>query len=186
MSTDQIASPTEIAAPATLEILWQEDASAYVLCRGAEGELSALDIPFGRPARAELAFVATPVEARRVEVVELIRLAAARPAGLEPGPSAAAVFAIVELAQRSVDEGLVHPTLTCDDGDPNATVLDLYAVVVDQIARDRLRAHRVRLTSTAPYGRRGAVELFLDGLTASEAGLQKHSGFASLERRLSR
>jgi hypothetical protein len=221
MSADQIAPTTEVAAPATLEILWQDDASAFVFRRLPEGELSAAGLPLGKPVQAGLALLGDGVAARRVEVVELIRLAEARPADLEPGPTAEAVFAIVALAQRSVDEGLVHPTLTYEDGDwsafwgatldtavqatlgeiasamppvaagafdgdPNATALDLYAVAVDQIARDRLRAHRVRLTSTAPYGRKGAVELFLDGLAAQEAGLQRHSGFASLEGRLSR
>jgi SNF2-related domain/SNF2 Helicase protein/Helicase conserved C-terminal domain len=221
MSADQITPVAEIAAASTLEILWQQDASAYVFRRSPGGELSAEALPLGKPAVADLALVGTGVEARRVEVVELIRLAETRPAGLEPGDSAAAVFAIVKLAQRSLAEGLVHPTLTYDDGewsafwgatldttvqaalgeiaaamppvsagafdgDANATVLDLYPVVVDQLARDRLRAARVRLTSAAPYGRRGAVDLFLDGLAAPEPGLQRHSGYAALERRLSR
>jgi hypothetical protein len=221
MSTDQLTSVAQVAAASTLEILWQQDASAYVLRRGTDGRLSASDLAVGKPAVADLALIGEGVEARQVEVVELIRLAETRPAGLEPGGSAESVFAVVELARRSLAEGLVHPTLTWDDGDwsafwgatldtavqatlgeiaaampavsagafdgdANATVLDLYPVVVDQLARDRLRAARVRLTNAAPYGRRSAVELFLDGLTAPEAGLQRHSGFSALEGRLSR
>jgi hypothetical protein len=221
MSAEPMTVAAEIAAPPTLEVIWQQDASAYVFRRSPDGKLSAADLRLGTPAVAELALVGRGIEARRVEVVELIRLAGAAPAGLDLGDSARTAFAIVELAHRSVAEGLVHPNLTNDDGewsafwgatldgtiqatldeiaaamppvaagafdgDADATVLDLYPVVVDQIARERLRAARVRLTSAAPYGRRSAVELFLDGLAAPEAGLQRHSGYAALERQLSR
>ena len=221
MSAEEITVAPEVASPPTLELIWQQDASAYVFQRGPDGELSAAGLHFGRPVAAELEIGGRGVEARRVEVTELIRLAGAPPAGLELGDSTRAAFAIVELAHRSVAEGLVHPTLTYEDGEWSAfwgatldrmiqttleeiaaamppvsagafggeadeTVLDLYPVVVDRIARDRLRAARVRLTSAAPYGRRSAVDLFLDGLVAPEAGLPRHSGYAALERRLSR
>src|SRR2546430_492107 len=110
---------------------------------------------------------------RGVEVAELIRLAAAPTTGFPLGESARATFAIIELAHRSLREGLVHPSLVHEDGswsafwgatldghvqaalsaiaaamppacagafdgDAQATVLDLYPVVVDQLARDRL------------------------------------------------
>src|SRR5712692_3144660 len=104
MSAEQIDIATEIAAPPTLEVIWQQDASAYVFKRSRDGELSAEGLQLGKPARAELAFVGDGVEARRVEVVELIRVAGAPPAGLDLGDSARAAFAIVELAQRSVAE----------------------------------------------------------------------------------
>src|SRR5690242_11068076 len=115
MSTAKL-TPAEVAA-STLEILWQQDASAFVFSRSADGEVSASGLAVGKPAIADLAHVGEAVEARRVEVVELIRLAETRAPGLEPGGSAEAVFAVVELGRRSLAEGLVHPTLTYDGGD---------------------------------------------------------------------
>ena len=182
-----------------LEILWQEDATAEVFTRGAENARSG---------------------ERRVGAPELIRLAAEPPNGTETGGTARAIFAIVELAQRSVAEGLVHPYLdngdgwwhafwgaTLDesvqdalaeiarglpeisaapfDGDRDAMVHDLYPVLVDQVARDRLRAAKIRLAPMRS-GRPTALELFLDGLTAPDSALPRHSGYAALERRLSR
>ena len=172
------------AAARTLEIVWQQDPTAYVFARAGDGTLSAEGLHAGTPAAADLS-VARRVDARRVGVRELVSLAAAPPKGLEPGGSARAVFAIVELAHRSVSEGLVHPYLDHGDGgwhafwgatldstvqaslaeiaaalpavaadafagDREATVQDLYPVVVDQIARDRLRAGRVSFVGR-PY-----------------------------------
>ena len=71
------------------------------------------------------------------------------------------------------------------DGDKEETVHDLYPVLVDRIARDRLRAARVRLDSSA-RGRPTAVDRFLEGLTADETALPPNAGYPSLERRLSR
>jgi hypothetical protein len=65
-------------------------------------------------------------------------------------------------------------------------VHDLYPVLVDQIARDRLQTGRVRLGATLRNGRPTALELFLDGLSASEPELPRHAGYAALNRRLSR
>ncbi len=72
------------------------------------------------------------------------------------------------------------------DGDRAATVRDLYPVLVDQIARDRLQAGRIRLGAALRNGRPTALELFLDGLSASEPELPHHAGYAALNRRLSR
>src|SRR5438552_8868500 len=221
MSANPTTVAAEILAPPTLELIWQEDASAYAFTRTPEGELSAANLSLGRPAVAEVALLGRELAVRRVEVAELIRLAAAPTTGFRLGESARAAFAIVELAHRSLGEGLVHPSLVHEDGswsafwgatldghvqatlsaiaaamppacagafdgDAQATVLDLYPVVVDQLARDRLREARVRLTTPTPYGRRSALDLFLDGLTAPEAGLPPHSGYAALERQLTR
>ena len=71
------------------------------------------------------------------------------------------------------------------DGDRDAMVHDLYPVVVDQIARDRLRADRVSLVGRLPR-RPSALELFVDGLAAAESLLPPHSGYAALKRQLSR
>jgi hypothetical protein len=181
-----------------LELVWQQDATASTFTRDPDGAVSA---------------------ARSLDVRELIRLAEIAPA--DAGGSAAAVFAVVELAHRSVSEGLVHPYLehaggswhafwgatldervqaTLDElavalpeaaaaafgGDRDATVRDLYPVLVDQIARDRLREGRVRLGAALRNGRPTALELFLDGLSAPEPELPHHAGYAALNRRLSR
>ena len=181
-----------------LELVWQQDATASLFTRDSDGTVSA---------------------ARSLDVHELIRLAETPPA--DAGGSALAVFSVVELAQRSVTEGLVHPYLehvggswhafwgatldesvqaaldriaaalpeaaaTAFDGDRDETVRDLYPVLVDQIARDRLQAGRVRLGASLRNGRPTAVELFLDGLSAAEPELPRHAGYAALNRRLSR
>jgi hypothetical protein len=181
-----------------LELVWQQDATASLLTRDPDGTVS---------------------PARNVDVRELIRLAETPPA--DAGGSARAVLAVVELAHRSVTEGLVHPYLehdggswhafwgaTLDEGvqasldeiaaalptaaaaafggDRDETVRDLYPVLVDQIARDRLQAGRVRLGATLRNGRPTALELFLDGLSAPDPELPRHAGYAALNRRLSR
>ena len=177
----------------TLEIVWQQDGSAELL----------ESVPGAAP--------------RRADVDELIRLSRSPPANA--GGSARAVFAVVELAQRSVTEGLVHPYLdyggawhafwgaTLDEsvqtqltqiaaalpeaaarafgGDRGATVHDLYPVVVDQIARDRLRVARVSLRNPLRAGRPTAVDVFLDGLAAADPELPAHSGLAALHKKVS-
>ena len=202
----------------TLELLWQDDATALALTRDADGSLSAGELRLGLPAIADLPLVGRGISARRLEPRALVALAAAPPDDLDLGGSARALFAVVALAQRSVAEGLVHPSLdegdgwwhafwgaTLDegvqaalaeiaagfppvgasafDGDRDATVHDLYPVLVDQIARDVLRADRVRLAPSRNV-RTTALDLFLEGLTAADAALPRHSGLAALERRL--
>src|SRR5438552_3740746 len=206
------------AARSTLEIVWQQDPTALAFARAGDGTLSADGLNVGTPVSADLG-PTRGLEARRVGVRDLVALAADPPAGLEPGGSARAVFAIVELAHRSVAEGLVHPYLDHGDGgwhafwgatldsavqaslaeiaaalpliaadafegDRDAAARDLYPVVVDQIARDRLRADRVSLVRPLPR-RPSALELFVDGLAGEESLLPPHSGYAALKRQLS-
>ena len=207
------------AAERTLEIVWQQDPTAYAFARSSDGSLDADGLGIGTPAAADLA-LARGIAARRISVQDLLALAADPPADLEPGGSARAVFAIVDLAHRSVAEGLVHPYLdhgdggwhafwgaTLDasvqavlaeiaaalppvaadafDGDRDTMVHDLYPVVVDQIARDRLRADRVSLVGRLS-SRPTALELFVEGLAAEESLLPPHSDYAALKRQLSR
>ncbi len=204
----------------TLEIVWQQDATAIVLVRDADGTLSAGDLEIGKPTDAKLALAGESFPARRLDVNQLVRLAGAPPAEPAAGGSARAVFALVELAHRSVAEGLVHPDLDHDGGwwhafwgatldqsvqatlteiaaalpavsadafagDRDAMVHDLYPVLADQIARDRLRADGVRLTSPLRQARPSALDLFLDGLTAADPVLPRHAGYSALDRKLS-
>ena len=202
-----------------LELVWQQDATAILFVRDADGALSAGDLELGKPAVAKLALAGGGFPARRLDVHELIRMADAPPAEPALGGSARAIFALVELAHRSVAEGLVHPDLDHDGGwwhafwgatldqsvqatlteiaaalpavsadafggDRDATVHDLYPVLVDQIARDRLRADGVRLANAMRPARPAALDLFLDGLTAADPVLPRHSGYTALDRRL--
>jgi hypothetical protein len=204
----------------TLEIVWQQDATAILFVRGADGALSTGDLELGKPAVAKLAVAGDSFPARRLDVPQLIRLADDPPAEPAAGGSARVIFALVELALRSVAEGLVHPDLdhgggwwhafwgaTLDqsvqstlteiaaalpavsadafDGDREATVHDLYPVLVDQIARDRLRADGVRLASAMKQVRPTALDQFLEGLTAADPVLPRHAGYSALDRKLS-
>ncbi len=218
MSIQPAAELEARTASPTLEIVWQDDATALVFMRDADGTLSAGELRLGLPAIADVALAGRGISARRLEPAELVELAAAPPDGVELGGSARAIVAVVRLAQRSVTEGLVHPSLDNDggwwhafwgatldegvqsaldaiarslppvgagafDGDRSETVGDLYPVLVDQIARDRLRADGVVLAPSRA-GRSTALELFLEALTARDAGVPRHSGLASLDRRL--
>ncbi len=98
-------------ARTALEILWQQDVSATVVARSPDGSLSAGGLQLGIPAVSDLAALGHGATARRVGLADLIRLAAEPPPDLEPGGSARATFAILELAARSVTEGLLHPQL---------------------------------------------------------------------------
>ena len=48
------AAHASAPAAATFELLWQQDASAFALVRGADGTLSAGDLQLGMPAVADL------------------------------------------------------------------------------------------------------------------------------------
>jgi hypothetical protein len=204
----------------TLELVWQQDATAILFVREADGALSAGDLTLGKPGIGKLALAGDGFPARRLDVQQLIRLADAPPAEPAAGGTARVIFALVELAQRSVAEGLVHPDLdhgggwwhafwgaTLDqsvqatlteiaaalpavsadafDGDRDATVHDLYPVLVDQIARDRLRADGVQLASATKQVRPTALDQFLEGLTSADAVLPRHAGYSALDRKLS-
>ncbi len=213
------SDPAPARARETLEILWQQDVSATVFARGEDGSLSAGGLHVGIPAVTDLSDLGQGASARRLGLAELIHLAAEPPPELEVGGSARATFAVLELAARSVTEGLLHPQLqhggrtwlaywgatidesvqaaldaiaaalpaVCADafeGNRDAAVHDLYACAVDQIARDRLVAARVRIGDRSMRSRPSAPELFLEGLTAADPELPPHAGLGALERRI--
>ena len=155
MSTTAPSTPGVLREHATLEILWQQDVSATVFARAADGSLSPGALVVGIPAVSDLADLGQGATGRRIGLSELIALAADPPAGLEPGGSARATFAVLELARRSVSEGLVHPQLqqagrawlaywgaTIDDEVQRA--LDAIAARPARRLRGRVRRRRTR------------------------------------------
>ena len=111
MSAPELIHPEPSLERATLEILWQQDVGATVLVRSHDGSLSAGGLDVGIPAVSDLAELGQGTTARRVGLTELIGLAGEPPADVELGGTARATFAVLELASRSVTEGLLHPQL---------------------------------------------------------------------------
>ena len=111
MSAPELIPVEPSLEPATLEILWQQDVGATVVVRGHDGSLSAGGLDFGIPAVSDLAELGHGATARRVGLSELIELANEPPAEIELGGTAQATFAVIQLALRSVTEGLLHPQL---------------------------------------------------------------------------
>jgi hypothetical protein len=95
-----------------LEVIWRS-AGAYAFARDGEtftdGGLLA-----GEPATVHV--LEHELAARLLAVPDLIELAEGPPDGMELGDSARVLFALVELAKRSVSEGMVHPMLTGGNG----------------------------------------------------------------------
>jgi superfamily II DNA or RNA helicase len=130
------ARPTPAPRTTTLELLWQDDASAFALVRGEDGGLSAGGLDVGMPAVADLVHGGHGVSARRVELDELLALADDPPAGFELGGTAQVVLAVLDVARRSVAAGLVHPHLQAADGRWHA----LWGATLDEHVRDELEA----------------------------------------------
>ncbi len=150
------------AVEPTLEILWQEDASAYVLVREADGTLSTRGLQAGMPAVADLVHAGHGVGARRLELDELLDLAANPPADIELGGTARVVLAVLDVARRSVAAGLVHPHLQAADGRWHA----LWGATLDEHVLDELHA----LAHAAPAAAADAFDAdtraFVDDLYA--------------------
>ena len=153
MSAPELIQTGSLSERATLEILWQQDVSATVLARGADGSLSAGDLHLGIPAVSDLGGLGQGASARRVGLTELIGLRAETPPDLELGGSARATFAVLDLADRSVTEGLLHPQLqhggrtwlaywgaTIDE--PIQEALDAIAAALPEICADAFDGDR--------------------------------------------
>ncbi|MDX6579848.1 MAG: hypothetical protein QOJ47_1397, partial [Gaiellales bacterium] len=190
----------------TLEVIWL-NATVFAFARSSDGSLADGGLESGSP--AEIHPADRHVVARRLSVEELLALAA-DPPDLVPGDTARAVFALVDLAQRAVQAGLVHPQLvkggsswyafwgaTLDEGvqaeldaiaaaaPPVTGELDeLYPQLVDHLARARLIEADVRLTGQSQLGRSQAVEAMLRSLAASEPDLPAGPTYRALARRL--
>ena len=88
------------------------------------------------PALADLVHTGHAVSARRVELDELLDLAADPPADIEPGGTTRVVLAVLDVARRSVAAGLVHPHLQAADGRWHA----LWGATLDEHLLDELHA----------------------------------------------
>ncbi len=207
--------PAQTAADARLELLWQQDATAFGFLRSEGGEVSAGGLDVGLPAIADVAHAGHGIAARRISLVELLEL---ETDGIEVGDTARIVLAVVDRARRSVAEGLVHPHLEASDGRWHAlwgaTLDDVVKEELDELARaapivcadpfhgeaeafvydlygcavDELARRAVRDAGLAPprsTREPGAAERLLEGLLSDRPELRPHTGHAALERRLS-
>ena len=139
--SDTVAPSIEPVTP-TLELLWQDDASAYVLVRTADGALSAGGLHIGMPAVADVAHAGHGISARRLELDELLTLADDPPPAVEQGGTTRVAFAVLDAARRSVADGLVHPHLEAADGRWHA----LWGATLD----DHVRAELDAIAHAAP------------------------------------
>ena len=205
-------APTTDPAP-TLELLWQDDASALALARDAAGRLTADGLDIGTPAAADLSHLGS---ASRHAGSRWASCSRCEPDGRTLGGSALVTLAVLDRARRSLAEGLVHPHLQSGDGRWHA----LWGATLDESLREELDA----LADAAPavcavpfdgdtdafvydlYGcavdelarralrrtarargdaRDGAPERFLATLHAEDSALPANAGYPALERRLS-
>ena len=95
----------------SLEVIWRS-AGAYAFARDGES-FSDGGVRAGEPATVHV--LEHEIDARLLSVPELLEFAASPPE-LELGDSARVLFALVEVAHRSVAEGMVHPQLTRGGG----------------------------------------------------------------------
>jgi hypothetical protein len=182
-----------------LELIWQEDATARVFTRDDDGSeagerridaaelLRLADAPpegleLGGSARTAFAIVEL---AHRGVAEGLVHPYLEHADGAWHAFWGATLDATVHKALSQIAAALPAVCAAPFDGDREAAVHDLYPVLVDRIARDRLLADRVRLTGRHGVGRATAAELFLAGLAAAESTLPPHSGYPALSRRVS-
>jgi non-specific serine/threonine protein kinase len=157
-----VSEALKTVADPTLEILWQEDASAYALVRESDGTLSARGLQAGMPAVADLVHAGHGVGARRLELDELLQLAADPPEDLERGGTAQIVLAVLDVARRSVAAGLVHPHLEAADGRWHA----LWGATLDEHVLDELHALAHAAPAAAADAFDGDTRAFVDDLYA--------------------
>ena len=105
------------------------------------------------PAVAELVHAGHGVSARRLELHELLELETRTPLALEPGGTARVVFAVLDVARRSVAAGLVHPHLEAADGRWHA----LWGATLDEHVVDELQAIAARDARLPPPTRSRAT-----------------------------
>jgi superfamily II DNA or RNA helicase len=208
-----VVHPKAPVAP-TLELLWQEDATAFAIERGADGSFAQPELEVGLPAVGDVEHAGQATAGRRLSLPELLDL---ETDDAHLGGTAQVVLAILSRARRSVAEGLVHPHLEPSDGRWHA----LWGATLDEVVTEELRqiadaaptactepfdgdadafvhdlyacaidelarrALRARDLRPPPGTRAGAPEHVLAGLLAGrDSELPSQAGYAALERRL--
>ena len=144
----------------TVELLWQDDAGVLAVVRETDGSLSSGGLDLGVPVTADLDRAHGMAEARRLELDELIALAPAPPDSLTWGDTARVVFAVLDVARRSVAAGLVHPHLEAADGRWHA----LWGATIDDHVRDELDAIAHASPAAAADAFDGDVDAFVHDL----------------------
>jgi non-specific serine/threonine protein kinase len=157
-----VSEAATTALEPTLEILWQEDASAFALVREPDGTLSTRGLQAGIPAVADLARAGHGVGARRLELPELLALPSGDDAPIALGGTARIVFAVVDVARRSVAAGLVHPHLEAADGRWHA----LWGATLDEHVVDELEALAHAAPAAAADAFAGDTHAFVHDLYA--------------------
>ena len=205
--SDAVSTPQH----STLELLWQDDATALALLRGPDGGLRPTPLRVGAQTTVDLGSLGDAVQARRLSLGELLEL---ETDGHELGGTAEVVLAVLDRARRSLAEGLAHPHLQAADGRWHAlwgatideTVrreLDELAdaapaaltasfdgdadVFVDDLygcALDELARRALRGVRIGAERREGAPERLVAALVSDDPKLPTHAGYPALERRV--
>jgi non-specific serine/threonine protein kinase len=192
-----------------LEVIWRS-AGAYAFARDGETFTDG-GLTVGEP--ANVIVLEHEVPARLLSVPELIALSDDPP--LELGDSARVLFALVDLARRSVSEGMVHPQLTRGgdawyafwgatlDEHIQSSLAEIAAALpfvgtegfhedgeatVDNLYPqlvDQIARDKLAGVRLGSFGR-GAVEAFLAGLSSPDPELPVRTGYPSLEKKLTK
>ena len=149
----------ESAAATTLELLWQDDATAFAVLRTPSGELTPAPLDGGFPGVADVARAGHGVAGRRLSLPDLLELDVGE---LEPGGTARAVLAVLDRARRSVAEGLVHPHLEPSDGRWHA----LWGATLDEVVGDELGAIAAAAPAVCADAFDGDADAFVHDLYA--------------------
>ena len=134
------ASAEATSTVVALELVWRQDGTACAIARAADGVLSAPELPFGTRWTADLGRLGRGVPCLRLDLPDLLAMSeqGREAAGAGLGGSARALLAVVRLADRSVAEGLVHPSLEFHDGSWHAmwgpTLDETVSAALDEIA----------------------------------------------------
>ena len=130
----------------TLEIVWQQDATAWVFARAGDGMLSAEGLHVGVFGSGELAS-AGRIDVRRVPVRDIVVLAADPPAGDRASVGARGRSSRSSSSRTArVAEGLVHPYLDHGDGGWHA----FWGATLDRACRRRSPRSQRRCRRSRP------------------------------------
>jgi SNF2-related domain/SNF2 Helicase protein/Helicase conserved C-terminal domain len=154
---------TQPPEPATLELVWRHDATAWAFVHAADRTCGEGGLQVGEAADVELEAAGAPFRARRIGISELIDLADLLPGDHALGDSARCAFALVTLARRTVSEGLVHPQLSRG----GSSWFAFWGATLDESLQIELNGIAHALPAVC-------AEFFLGDKTAAANGLYPH------------